>query len=1320
MPRFLPGLAFALLIPAASAGVVINEIHYNPPENPVRQEFIELHNPGDSAAELSGWRLSGAVDYVFPSGTRIPAGGYLVIAEDPPTLLSTLGATALGPYAGQLDSEGETVRLRGPDDVLVDEADYQVGFPWPVASNGGGGSIELINPSLDNALGSSWRASQVPPTPGVQNSVFAANAAPNIRKVSHTPKQPTAADAAVVTALVTDPDGVAAVTLEYQVVAPGAYVPSHLPLPINNNDIYPLVPRPANRSYKSGWTSVPMLDDGTSDDLLAGDGIFTVTLPAQAHRTLVRYRITVEDGLGLAARAPYPDDPSLNFAYFVYDGVPAYARTSPAILESVPVYHLITRGQDYAQCFAYNGADQINQGRDARFLYNWSGTIIYDGEVYDNISYRLRGGNGRYYLQGKRSMRFRFNDGSYFQARDQVGKKYPKKWRTLTTGKGFDNRQTQTFALNEAMSMYLFNKMGVPAPDTHWIHWRVIDGAAEAPDQWRGDFQGLNFVLETYDVRFMEAHGMEKGNLYKLINQTNDWQRQQRYQAAFGAKDGADHNYIENELDGYDSASSISLAVNLDRWNRWHALAEATRIYDFWPNANKNMAYYFEPSYSGRNGRIGKLWILPWDTDASWGPTWNNGHDVVYNALFPASGGGSDSASTPELWPAYFNTVRELRDLLWQPDQINPLIDELSAFIAPLEAADAARWKGAPADAGNYGGLGGAGAISHRNFVQDMKNFAFVGGTWPGGSVGAGGRAAFLDTLQASSGQGAKIPATPTVTYAGTAGFPTDGLAFQSSAFSDPQGAATFGAMEWRIARITDPSAPAYDPSERFKLEWETDWESGELTTFDNTLAAPTTAVRSGLTYRARVRHRDNTGYWSHWSAPVEFTTTLPDLSSYLAGLVISEVMYHPADPTAAELAAGFTDDDDFEFIELHNVGPGALNLMDLRLTKGVDFDFLGAAITGLAPGGFVLVVSNRAAFEMRYGTGLPIAGEWEPTDKLDNGGEQIKLSFGAGDAIRDFVYDDVAPWPTAADGMGASITLADPVAVPDHGLAANWRASSAPQGSPGTADLTGPFAVWMAARGASDPFAPFGSSSLSNLLAYAVGADLTPTPETALAVLLIVNAGGADYPALRYRARRGTDDVSYVVEVSDDLVHWQSGGAFTTQIGASQDNGDGTDTLTVRSLQPLASKSTQFLRLRVTLSGVGPVPFAVWMTAHGASDPFAPFDSSSLSNLLAYAVGADLAPNPEVALPAVSIIQEGGLSYPALSYRVRRDAGEVTYVVEVSNDLVFWQNGGAFTTQVGAPQDNGDGTVAVTVRSLQALASGPKQFVRLRVSLAP
>ena len=147
------------LMAGLGKAIVINEIHHNPPDNTVRQEFIELFNPSEDEVDLGGWRLSGAVRYLFSEGVKIGAGAYLVIAEDPDTLRETLNASAYGPYDGNLDSDGETLRLRNPSDEVVDLVDYRTGFPWPVASSGEGASMELLNPSLDNSLGSSWKAS---------------------------------------------------------------------------------------------------------------------------------------------------------------------------------------------------------------------------------------------------------------------------------------------------------------------------------------------------------------------------------------------------------------------------------------------------------------------------------------------------------------------------------------------------------------------------------------------------------------------------------------------------------------------------------------------------------------------------------------------------------------------------------------------------------------------------------------------------------------------------------------------------------------------------------------------------------------------------------------------------------------------------------------------------------------------------------------------------------------------------------------------------------------------------------------------------------
>src|SRR6185436_11194392 len=117
-------------------------------------------------------------------------------------------------------------------------------------------------------------------------------------------------------------------------------------------------------------------------------------------------------------------------------------------------------------------------------------------------------------------------------------------------------------------------------------------------------------------------------------------------------------------------------------------------------------------------------------------------------------------------------------------------------------------------------------------------------------------------------------------------------------------------------------------------------------TTFNANITVPPNVLRVGHTYRARVRHRDNTGRYGHWSDPVAFTVTTSNYISVLQdNLMMTEFMYHPAPPSAAEAANGWLEED-FEFIELTNIsGALSLDLSNVRFTKGVDFDFAGSAI---------------------------------------------------------------------------------------------------------------------------------------------------------------------------------------------------------------------------------------------------------------------------------------------------------------------------------------------------------------------------------------
>ena len=144
--------------------VQINEINYNSARNTLRSEYIELYNPLATAVDLSNWRLIDAVEFLFPSGSSIPAGGYLVIAQDPATILNLYDVTALGPWTKNLSSEGDDIRLLDSTGTQVDRVAYGVTAPWPAQPNGEGPSLELVNPDFESNLGGNWRASTVAPT----------------------------------------------------------------------------------------------------------------------------------------------------------------------------------------------------------------------------------------------------------------------------------------------------------------------------------------------------------------------------------------------------------------------------------------------------------------------------------------------------------------------------------------------------------------------------------------------------------------------------------------------------------------------------------------------------------------------------------------------------------------------------------------------------------------------------------------------------------------------------------------------------------------------------------------------------------------------------------------------------------------------------------------------------------------------------------------------------------------------------------------------------------------------------------------------------
>jgi len=1189
------------VIPSLQADLVINEVHYDSDPKIEFVEFIELLNTNSTLIDLGGYVLSDGVGFTFPPDTMLAAASTILLTENPVALAAKFGlppGVQVLQYTGSLSNDGERLELRDASSRVIDTVDYRAEFPWPITPNGEGESMQLINATLDNNLGGSWRGAL--PTPGLPNANFSTNAPPILRQVEHFPVSPTSSEATTISAKITDRDGVGAVNLLYQIVTPGSFIPAHLP-----NDYATLTRNPnavqqVNPAFEdsANWTSIAMNPVGD---------IYSATVPAQNHRALVRYRIVAEDTRAVSVRVPYADDPSLNFAYFVYDGVPDYVTTetthSASTLTALPVYHMITRDDDRAYAYAYSG-NQIPKNNAARRTYNWECALVYDGVVYDHVGWRLRQNNDRYAGSGKRSMRFRLNRGHFFQARGEDGKELPVKWKRFNTSKMSRFGGTNSYGIHETINSKLWRMVGVECPYFLPAHWRMIDGSDEAPDQYNGDFFGFTTIVQDIDGRLLDERNLPNGNMYKLKDGATNPLELQRNQTRTAVSDGSDFLNIKNNLDSRQSDAWLRDHVDWNQWARYHAVVEAVRHYDYGtPSTHfKNRAWYFKEQADTPHGL---LRIVPHDHDASWSKGYHDNLNGTGNSIgtgFPWAAifddirrppGGSEKT---DFTRDYRNFIREFRQLLWQEETVNTMIDDHVLMLQQFSLADRERWVGGPVEAGRES------MIAIGNIALPMKSLAFVSDTMYGSDL-AGGRAAFLDQIADEPA----IPNQPSITYTGRAGFPAGGLEFTSSNFSDPQGDGTFGKIEWRIAEVTplesggasdillpgatwrflddgsdqgtawrgvgfndtswnsgatpagygsisdtplvtlidygpnfvekhtttyfrttvniqDPAIfshfifslnvddgavvylngvevlrDGFDPTttvaydvfadsngnegtydsfivsanhfvpgnnviavevhqraanssdfgfdmgitatpntpER-KFEWSAEWESGELSRFQESLTPPAVATRVGKAYRARVRHQDSNGHWSLWSEPIEFTTSEADISPYTGSLVVNEIMYHPTDPTAAEIAAGYDDDDFFEYIEVRNVGTETLDLNDVRFTKGIDIDLGGT----IAPGGYILVVNHLAAFEMRYGPGLPVIGAW--TGKLDNGGEQIKLSFGAGQPIQDFVYDDISPWPGAPDGGGSSLVLVDPFSLPDHGDPFSWRAGPA------------------------------------------------------------------------------------------------------------------------------------------------------------------------------------------------------------------------------------------------------------------------------------
>ncbi|MCX6895394.1 MAG: lamin tail domain-containing protein, partial [Verrucomicrobia bacterium] len=185
--------------------LVISEIHYQPPPTVVSGitndntlgEFIELTSLTnavlplyDPAYPTNRWRLSGAIDFTFPTNSSLAAtGSLLVVSFDPKSNLTQLASfrtnygvatnvPVFGPYLGKLGNVSDTLRLEKPDAVqlaphpdagfvpfvLIEQVAYEITNGWPADAAGTGKSLQRVRLNAYANDPANWHTAT--PTPG--------------------------------------------------------------------------------------------------------------------------------------------------------------------------------------------------------------------------------------------------------------------------------------------------------------------------------------------------------------------------------------------------------------------------------------------------------------------------------------------------------------------------------------------------------------------------------------------------------------------------------------------------------------------------------------------------------------------------------------------------------------------------------------------------------------------------------------------------------------------------------------------------------------------------------------------------------------------------------------------------------------------------------------------------------------------------------------------------------------------------------------------------------------------------------------------------
>ena len=734
--------------------------------------------------------------------------------------------------------------------------------------------------------------------------------------------------------------------------------------------------------------SISMSDDGMHGDGLTGDGLYGGYIPAGASTPgqMVRYALTASDSKGNTSRWPLYPDPKNS---------PQYLGTmvaNPAVTSALPVLHWFIQNP--------SAADNSAGSRSS---------IFYDGEFYDNILVYAHGQSSLGFP--KKSYNFDMNSG--YRLRYAPDQPRIHDINLLTT-------YPDKAHMRNMLSYETYRNAGSPYHFAFAV--RVQRNATF--------FSDAHFVENGDDV-FLERLGLDtRGALYKMYN-TLDSATTGVEKKTRKSENNSDLQALINgtKLTGAARARYLYDNVNIPEMINYLAAMVITGGIDC---CHKN--YY---AYRDTEG-TGEWQYLPWDVDLTFGRNWNSAQTYFDDALHPDAPlyiGGNNALpaalfATPALKQMYQRRVRTLMDQLLQPPgtpleqlKFERRIDELYTQIAPDAALDFAKW----ASWGQRQTLTQAVSLLKAQYLPARRTYLY----------------------NLAPPRGKEVPtAQPTNSFIKFSAIdfnPASGRQSQEYIQLFNTNSYAVDISRWQLAGavqhvfqgggVIPTNSALYVSPDVVAFRARTNGPGGSQSLF----------VQGN--YRGQLSARGETVHLLDDSGRlVNSITYAGNPSAAQLYLRVTEIMYHPAPPP---IGSPF-DQEDFEYLELKNIGPVALDLRGVHFVGGIDFDFTGSNVTNLDAGQTVLLTKNQAAFAARYGSGFHIAGTY--SGNLENNGENLRLEDAMGEKVLEFDYNN--SWDPVTDGQGFALVIVDESAPWDTWNAkASWRRSARLGGSPGLTD---------------------------------------------------------------------------------------------------------------------------------------------------------------------------------------------------------------------------------------------------------------------------